>query len=127
MTRAFGRRCAACLALVPLLLQLALSFAHVHKHDIVPSEHDRTEMASVGHALGMRQAFEKLPVRVADDDDHCLICFSNFLISGSSIPDTPADPRLLKVAAITRAFTKISDRLFEPRHSAFQSRAPPLG
>jgi len=32
--RAFARRCGACIALAALMLQLALSFAHVHKHDL---------------------------------------------------------------------------------------------
>jgi hypothetical protein len=41
LARAFARRCGAYLALAALTLQLALSFAHVHKHDLVFSGFDR--------------------------------------------------------------------------------------
>jgi hypothetical protein len=123
LARAFPRRCGACLALVALLLQLALSFAHVHKHDLAFSGF--TDVVSVGHARSTRQAAEQLPPRLADDDDHCPICFSNFLLSNSSIPDTQANLRSQQFAEIDRAFNPVSDGLFQPRHAAFQSRAPP--
>jgi hypothetical protein len=124
--RAFARRSGACLALVALLLQFVLSFAHVHKHDLAVSGYDRTDVASIGHAGPTRQAVEQVPARLADDDDHCPICFSNFLLSSSSIPDAPANQQSLQFAEIDGAFTPISDRVFQPRHAAFQSRAPPV-
>ena len=125
LSRAFARRCGACLALAALLLQLALSFAHVHKHDLAFLGFDRTDVASVGHAQSTRQAVEQLPSRLADDDDHCPICFSGFLLSNSSLPDAAANQHSLQFADIDRAFNPVSDRVFQPRHAAFQSRAPP--
>jgi hypothetical protein len=42
--RGFARRCAAYLALAALMLQLALSFEHVHKHDVAFSGLGRSDV-----------------------------------------------------------------------------------
>ena len=123
--RAFARRCGAYLALAALMLQLALSFAHVHKPDLAFSGFDRFDVASVRQARSTRQAVTQLPTRLADDDDHCPICFSGFLLSNSSLPDPPATPPSLQFAEIDRAFNPVSYRVIQPRHAAFLSRAPP--
>ena len=123
--RAVIRRCGAYLALAALTLQLALSFGHVHKHDLALSRLDLAGVASVAHARSARQAVEQLPSRLAGDDDHCPICFSGFLLSNSSLPDPAANQRSLKFAEIDRAFNPAAYRVFQPRHAAFQSRAPP--
>jgi len=125
LVRAFSRRCGAYLALTALLLQLALSFAHVHKHDLAFSGFDRSDVVSVRHARSKQQVAEQLPARLADDDEHCPICFSSFLLSSSSLADAPANPRALQFAEIDRAFNPISDRVSQPRRAAFLSRAPP--
>jgi hypothetical protein len=125
LARAFARRCGAYLALAALTLQFALSFAHVHKHDLVFSGVDRTDVVSVAHGRPGLQVAEQLPARLADDDDHCPICFSGFLLSNSSLPDTPAHPRSLQFPEIDLTFNPVSDRVFQPRHAAFLSRAPP--
>jgi hypothetical protein len=122
--RAFARRCGAYLALTALMLQLALTFAHVHKHDPAFSGFDRSDVVSIRHVLPGLQVAERLPARLADDDDHCPICFSGFLLSSSSLPDTPAHLRSLQFAEIERAFNPVF-RVFQPRHAAFRSRAPP--
>ncbi|WGD50058.1 hypothetical protein QA641_31130 [Bradyrhizobium sp. CB1650] len=123
LSRAFARRCGAYLALLALTLQLALSFAHVHKQDLVISGFGRTGVANVGHSTS--QAMKQLPLRLADDDDRCPICFSTFLLSSSSLSDGPANQRSLQFAEIVRALNPFSDRLFRRRHTAFLSRAPP--
>jgi hypothetical protein len=123
--RAFARRCGACLALAALMLQLALSFAHVHKHDLGFSGFGRSDVVSVRRAWSTQQAAEQLPSRLADDDDHCPICFSGFLLSNSSLPDARAHPHQLQFAEIDRALNPVSKRVFQPRHAAFLSRAPP--
>jgi hypothetical protein len=51
--RGFARRCAAYLALAALMLQLALSCEHVHKHDVAFSglglaSHSRQELEAFG-------------------------------------------------------------------------------
>jgi hypothetical protein len=122
-TRAFARRCGACLALAALVLQLALSFAHIHKHDLASASVARADIASIGHT---RHVAERLPARLADDDENCPICFSGFLLSNSWLPDAPANPRSLQFAEIERAFNRASDQVFQARHAAFLSRAPPI-
>jgi hypothetical protein len=119
--RAFARRCGAYLALAALTLQLALSFAHVHKHDLAIA--DGVSIAHTGAGL---QVAEQLPTRLADDDDHCPICFSGFLLSNSSLPDAPAHPHSLQFAEIDRPFDPVSYRVFLPPQAAFRSRAPPI-
>jgi hypothetical protein len=123
--RAFARRCGAYLAHAALMLQLALSFAHVHKHDLALSGFGRSDVVSVRHAWSGLQVAERLPARLTDDDDRCPICFSGFLLSNSSLADSPAHPYQLQFAEIDRAFNPVSDRVFQPRHAAYLSRAPP--
>ncbi|QOZ24050.1 hypothetical protein XH93_10985 [Bradyrhizobium sp. CCBAU 51753] len=86
----FVQRCGACLALVALALQLVMSFAHVHKHDVTFSGRARLNVASIGQVRPQRQAAEWHPSRLADDDENCTICFSSFLLANSSIPYAPA-------------------------------------
>jgi hypothetical protein len=126
LARDFARRCAAYLALAALTLQFALSFALVHKHDLAARGIDLTDVVSVAHAPrpGLHVA-EQLPARLADDDDHCPICFSGFLLSNSSLPDAPANPRSLQFAEIDRGFNPVSYQVFRARYAAFLSRAPP--
>jgi len=122
--RVFTRRCGAYLALAALILQLAL-FAHVHKHDLAFSGFGRTDGESLRHAPPTQQAVMQLLARLADDDDHCPICFSSFLLSNSSPSAAPADSHPLRFTAIDRAFNPVSYRVFQARHAAFLSRAPP--
>lgn len=122
-TRVLAQRCGAYLALVALTLQLALSFAHLHRH--VSATFDDTDVASIGPARPTLQALDQLPSRLADDDDHCQICFSSFLLSNSSLPAAPENPRALKFVQVDRAFNPVSDRVFQPRRVGFLSRAPP--
>jgi hypothetical protein len=126
MSGTFAQRCGAYLALATLMLQLALSFAHIHKHDLAISGFDRADVVSVGHARSTLQAVEQLPSRLADDDDRCPICFSGFLLSNTALPDAAASPRSLQFAALDRPFNPVSDRVLKPRYAAFLSRAPPI-
>ena len=124
--RALARRCGAYFALGTLTLQLALSFAHVHKHYLAFSEFDCSDVVSVSHTQSTQRTIEQLPSRLADDDDHCPICFSGFLLSSSWLPDVPENQHPLQFAEIDRAFYPASDSVFQPRHTAFLSRGPPL-
>jgi hypothetical protein len=104
------------------MLQLALSFAHVHKHDLVGASFAPADTVSIGPT---RQVAERLPAQLADNDNNCPICFSGFLLSNSSLPSTPANPRSLQFAEIELGFNEASDQIFLARHAAFLSRAPP--
>jgi hypothetical protein len=123
--RAFARRCGVCLALAALMLQLALSFAHVHKHDLAFVSFARVDIVSVGHARSGLKVAERLPARLVDDEENCPICFSSFLLSSSLLPDASARAHSLEFAAVDRPLGPVSDRVFRSRHSAFLSRGPP--
>ena len=107
-----------------LLVQLVLSFAHIHKHDLAFSGFARADVVGLTHARSIQQAVTQ-PSPLADDDDHCPICFSGFLLSNSSLPDAPVTLSSLQFVQIDRAFNPVSDRVIQPRCAAFLSRAPP--
>lgn len=126
LSRAFARRCGAYLGLAALLLQLALSSGHIHKHDLGVAGFDRLDGVSVGQVRsGGAQAVERLAGRLAGDDENCPICFSSFLLSNSALPHISTEPRSLEFAPIGRLSGQISDRVFVVRHTAFLSRGPP--
>ncbi|MDI4232720.1 hypothetical protein OZ411_07840 [Bradyrhizobium sp. Arg237L] len=62
------------------MLQFALSFAHVHKHDLAFSGFGRTNVESLRHAGPPRQAVTQLPARLADHDDN-----SNLLLGLAAV------------------------------------------
>lgn len=123
--RAFTQHCGAYFALFALTLQLALSFAHVHNHDLAALRFDHADVAEAVHSSSL-QAVEQPPLRLADDDDRCQICFSTFLLSNSSLPQAPTNQGSLLFTELDRAFKQIFDQVFQPRHAAFRSRAPPI-
>lgn len=123
--RALARRGGAYLALATLALQLALSFAHVHKHDLAVPKMDSTDIIGVTSARPGLQFAERVPARLTDDSDNCPICFSGFLLSNASVSNAPAGLNQLQFAEIDRAFNRLSDRVIKPRRAAFLSRAPP--
>lgn len=128
LLRALVRRCAAHLALVALTLQLVLSFAHLHVHVVAFA---RVGYANIDGAIAKRawsrwEAPQQLPSGLADDDEHCTICFSSFLLSNSSIRDEPQQPAPPEFGDIDRSFNSVFDIVFEPRRAPFLSRAPPV-
>jgi hypothetical protein len=120
----FVRQCGAYLALAALALQLALSFAHIHRHDLGISKLGRADVVSVGHGRFTQRAAAQHPSRLGDGDN-CPICFSGFLLSNAALPGAPANPHLLRYAALDQPFNPISDRVLPPPCAAFSSRAPP--
>jgi hypothetical protein len=127
LERDFARRCGTYLALAALTLQLVLSFAHFHVHNVAFSklDHSKIAAASVKHAWLRLEASQQFPSGLADDDEHCTICFSSFLLSNSSIPDAPRHPASLEFGDVDRSFS-VFDIIFEPRRAPFFSRAPPV-
>jgi hypothetical protein len=114
-------RFAGQLALGAMLLQLMLSFGHVHARDF-PA---RLDDSSGWTRLAGAQLSNETPSTSADDDDLCAICMSASLLANSFVPDM-LQPVVLRDAGdadrhIARA-GHIAD-LF-PRGS-FQPRAPP--
>ncbi len=126
LARALVQRCGACLALAALMLQLVLSFAHFHTQDLAFAKRGEAAVAGVGHLASQQKATKRLPSRLADDDDHCTICFSSFLLSNSSMPDAPANPPLPEFAELDRSVISVFEIPLRPRRAAFLSRAPPV-
>ncbi|SDT14006.1 hypothetical protein SAMN05444158_4538 [Bradyrhizobium canariense] len=129
LLRTFVRRCGVYLALAALTLQLALSFGHIHAHDIAYPQitYSKTDAVSNWRGPAKLEASTQLPSKLADDDEHCPICFSSFLLSTSFVPDPPRPPLSFGFRAIDRVFELAVDIVVGSYRAPFQSRAPPLG
>jgi hypothetical protein len=146
LLRIFARRCGVYLALAALTLQFALSFGHMHRHDIVASTIIPPTIISPNivspnivssnivdsQIVAGRQAparldlSRQLPSGLADDDDLCWICFSAQLLATSFIPDAPEPSPSFDFKDADRSFGHVADRVPTSRRAPFQSRAPPL-
>lgn len=115
----FARRCGVYLALLALTLQLAMSFGHIHARDFAAQNIaiSKAHTAKSWHAPG----------KLADDDDHCPICFSGFLLGNSFVPHAAQPQRSPEFADARPALALTFDRVPGSERAAFQSRAPPLG
>jgi hypothetical protein len=128
LERDFARRCGTYLALAVLTLQLVLSFAHFHVHDVAFARvgYANIDATNLTHAWSRLEVRRQLPSGLADDDEHCTICFSSFLLSNSSIQHDPQQPAPPEFGDIGRSFNSAFDIVFEPRRAPFLSRAPPV-
>jgi hypothetical protein len=128
LLRTFVQRCGVYLALTALMLQFALSFGHIHADDIFgPNAAYRSSYpAKAWHGPAKLEASTQHPWKVADDDDHCPICFSTLLLGTSFIPDPPQPPLRARFAEIDRLVGAVFDGPVQARRGPFQSRAPPL-
>jgi hypothetical protein len=128
LLRTFVQRCGVYLALTALMLQFALSFGHIHAHDIFgpnaayPSSYAVKEW----HRSAKLEASAQHPWKLADDDDHCPICFSTFLLGNSLISDPPQPPLPARFAEVDRFVASAFNGPVQARRGPFQSRAPPL-
>ena len=116
------KRFGAYLALAALVLQIALSFGHVHLRISGTASHH----AVVGpHRAALAQASQQGPAQnTSDDDDYCAICASIFLVSTSFVSEPPKLPVPLGFERIEHIFS-VARGIVVARRVAFQSRAPP--
>jgi hypothetical protein len=135
----FHRRYGAWPGLAALVLQLVLSFGHIHVGNVHISHvhlgdmlfggaaHAATDASGVTAANSQHLAPtpQKSPAQNSgDDDDYCAICASIFLASTSFMAEPPHLPVPLGFERI--ALTFLADRgVSAQRHVLFQSRAPP--
>jgi hypothetical protein len=117
LLRSFTRQCGAHLALIALALQLALSFGHLHSHDIFPSG---IALAKT-HTAGSWQS----PSNLADDDDLCPICFSGSLLATSFVPSGPEPPVAFTFQRSDRLVLNTIELVAAIRRTPIQPRAPP--
>jgi len=128
LLQTFARRCGVYLALVALTLQLALSFGHIHRHDIAyPGlAYSKIGDSAEFQALAKQKLSKQLPSPLADDDANCPICFSTLLLAASFMPDAPRHSPSFDFKDADRFFGRTFDLNFGPDRAPFQSRAPPL-
>ena len=125
LLRTFARRCGVYLVLTALALQLAVSFGHFHRHDIVG--YSRIDVVAGWQAPARLEASKQSPSGLADDDEHCPICLVTLLLSTSFIPDAPQASPSSVFQDVGRSFGPAFDIVFGSDRAAFQSRAPPAG
>jgi hypothetical protein len=122
----FHRRAGAWPGLAALVLQIVLSFGHIHAGNLHYSAVAEAS-AAVAKALHLAPApaKQKLPAQhQGDDDDYCAICASIFLASTSLAAQPPLLPVPLAFARVAPAIS--SERgISASRPNFFQSRAPP--
>ena len=84
------KRHGALFALAALVLQIAVSFGHVHLDGVVGASHAATAgMHSITLVRNAPQAPAQNP---GDEDDYCAICASIFLVSASFVSEPPKLP-----------------------------------
>jgi Protein of unknown function (DUF2946) len=128
LLRAFAQRSGVYLALAALVLQFALSFGHIHAHDILGpnAAYSSFRPAAGWYKPAKLEASKQHPWKPADDDDYCPICLSTFLLGVSFVPDAPQPLLPLPFAEIDRRVATAFDGLVQSQRGPFQSRAPPL-
>jgi hypothetical protein len=122
------KRRGAYLALAALMLQLALSFGHIHAQDLhldgIARAAPHLVLATADtHGISLAQRAPS-PTQNQSDDDYCAICASIVLVSTSFVSEPPKLPVPLGFARIEHAFS-VTDSTATPRLFAFRSRAPP--
>jgi hypothetical protein len=115
------RRFGAGLGLFALLLQLTLSFAHVHPADLLGASASAIAGDVAGKASADRDQDRHAPGAPRDD---CPICAAMHLAGTIVLPDPPA---LAVPTAFTVATFAAEDfaTTVVPRRLPFQTRAPP--
>jgi hypothetical protein len=109
------------LALAAMMLQIVLSFGHVHVENLTTSSNG----VSVAAPKASSSQHDPAGHPANDADDYCAICAAIHLASSSFLPGAlvlPV-PFAFRRAEHFHHFTFIS---ILPQRVAFQSRAPPL-
>jgi hypothetical protein len=112
------QRTTAGLGLFALLLQLVLSFGHIHTRDLLAP--GAVTVAAVSKSTGQAHVPSGLP------DDDCPICAVMHMAASGLLPAPPFVAGPAELAQVLKpAF--IEEFNFSPtRHVLFQTRAPPL-
>jgi hypothetical protein len=114
------RRHGALLALAALVLQIVLSFGHVHLHAVA-----QNAPAAITHPTTLADKNTQTPAPIpGDNDDYCAVCASIFLASSAFAPTPPQLPLPAKFRRIEHSFNA-ARTVVQPPRLAFRSRAPP--
>ena len=109
-------------ALVALLVQIVVSFAHIHRDDLVSVAPENMPNTSRLNPAFPDDSRSPVPTR---DHDFCTICASMALVGSVVLPQPPAVvlaivPR--RIGLIERAIILAS----RDQHRHFQARGPPV-
>ena len=116
-----NRRFGSWLALAALVLQIVVSFGHVHLDSV-----HRTDPALAIAGSGAQASQLPAPQPGNDaDDDYCAICATIFLAANSFLQPAPQLP-VPFVSRPIEHFDRVAVGFIVPRRVPFQSRAPPL-
>jgi hypothetical protein len=121
----FRRMGTAGLGLFALLLQLFVSFGHLHARDLIGPRALAAASADTAAAVGksMAPGQEQIPAGLPDDD--CPICMTMHMAASGLLPT------LLSIAAPAELAQVLHQTFIEEfslgatRHILFQTRAPP--
>ena len=117
----YNRRFGSWLALAALVLQLVVSFGHVHLDGV-----HRSYPAPAVSGSGAQASQLPAPHPGNDaDDDYCVICATIFLAATTFLPPAPQLPVPSASQTIER-FDRVPVVFIASRRAPFQSRAPPL-
>ncbi|WP_148287902.1 DUF2946 family protein [Rhodopseudomonas sp. B29] len=117
-----ARRSIACAALAALLLQFLLAFGHTHLHEIGAVHHGM--IAATAAQLDPATS-PSVPGDLSDDEDHCSICFSSFLLSTTFLPDDANQALAHDIVPTETPSVFNRPATFKQPRSPFLSRAPP--
>jgi hypothetical protein len=111
-----------CVALVALLVQIVVSFAHIHRDDLVPVVSKSMPNASRLNPALPDDSRSPAPTK---DHDSCTICASMALVGSVVLPQPPTvvlAPVPCRLGLIERAIILAST----DQHRHFQARGPPV-
>ena len=122
-----GKRVGMALAVVAMLLQLVLSYGHLHLHDLV-SQPSGSHLAApsllsqVGHADSAPDGSQ--PAN-APDEDGCPICIAMHMVANGA---QPVAPQVASPSDFSRPpqIAVVQFDCIARRCASFQTRAPPL-
>jgi hypothetical protein len=120
LTRFNFRQIPHWLALAAVLLQLVVSFGHIHAEDyrFLLRGHSTLEASSAQGSSG-----GALPTLAPDTG--CVICASAQLLGSGVLPDSPFAPIAQQIGTAGQR-VPIAFWLTQPRRLLFSTRAPPL-
>jgi hypothetical protein len=120
--RTYARRSGACFAMLALILQLVASFGHVHSQDFARLGPDIT---GGWHKAVAAKAVASDAGKLTDDEDHCPICFSGFLLATSFVPDAGQPASFFGLGEASYSSSLVVFGLTNSDRASFRSRAPP--
>jgi len=114
--------CGTWAALAALLIQFVVSFAHIHRDDLLLVMSESVPNASPLNATPREDLGSPAPTR---DHDFCTICASMALVGSVLLPQPP----VVVVATVPRRvelIERVSVVALADQHRHFQARGPPI-